>query len=52
MRHAHRAFANLTTITLEMGLRSLTSVEEGKKKLPDLIKAYFGSESLACEAEK
>jgi hypothetical protein len=52
MRHSHRAFANLTTITLEMGLRALTSFDEGKKKLPDLIKAYFGSDTLACEAER
>jgi hypothetical protein len=49
MRHAQRAFANLTDITLEMGLKSLTSFQDGKQKLPDLIKAYFASDSFACE---
>jgi hypothetical protein len=50
MRHAQRAFANLTNITLEMSLRSLTAFDEGKKKLPDLVKAYFSTDSFACEA--
>jgi hypothetical protein len=52
MRHAQRAFANLPSITLEMGLRSLTAFDAGKKKLPDLVKTYFGTDSFACEADR
>jgi hypothetical protein len=52
MRHAQRAFANLPSITLEMGLRSLTAFDAGKTKLPDLVKTYFSTDSFACEAER
>jgi hypothetical protein len=51
MRHAQRAFSNLTPITLEMGLASLKAFDEGRRRLPDLVKVYFGSDSFACAGD-
>ncbi len=48
-RHAQRALMNQNGVTLELGLRAIDSYEKGKRKLPDLLKAYFLAETLACE---
>jgi hypothetical protein len=50
-RHAHRVFSAPTAPaipTLEMEVRSLLTSDAGKSKLPDLIAAYFASDSFAC----
>lgn len=49
MRHAHRAFSNLSSITFEMSFRGIAALEAGQNKLPDLVRTYFLSDSLACE---
>ncbi|MFO0676882.1 MAG: hypothetical protein U0169_10125 [Polyangiaceae bacterium] len=48
-RHAHRAFANSNTITLEMANRLAEGFSNGKNKLPDLVEEYFLTETFACE---
>ncbi len=51
MRHAHRAFQNSPNITLEMGLRAMQVYDGKTQHLPDLVRAYFLSDSLACEVQ-
>jgi mono/diheme cytochrome c family protein len=48
-RHAQRAFMNQTQVTLEMSIRASTAFDQGKQKIPDLLKAYFLSDTLTCE---
>jgi hypothetical protein len=52
VRHAHRAFPSGPDApsfpTLEMEVKALLQVDAGKGKLPDLVAAYFGSDSFAC----
>ncbi len=50
MRHAHRAYSNVESITLELAYRGTSSFDAGKTKLPELINTYFLSDSLSCEA--
>jgi hypothetical protein len=52
MRHAQRAFSNLSTVTLEMGLRAMTMFEANKTTLPELVSSYFLTDSYACEANQ
>jgi hypothetical protein len=51
MRHAQRAFSNVTPITLELGLAAMKVMETERRTLADLVRAYFLSESFACEGE-
>ncbi len=52
MRHAQRAFSNLTPITLELGLAAMKVMETDNRRLADLVPAYFLSETFACEGEQ
>ncbi len=51
-RHAQRAFMNQTQVTLEMSVRATTAYDKGQQKFPDLLKAYFLSDTLTCETEQ
>jgi hypothetical protein len=51
MRHANRAFSNLPSITLELGLRGVQAFQS-QHRTPDLVKAYFLSDSFSCEVSQ
>jgi hypothetical protein len=51
-RHAHRAYAGSTTVTLEIVLKMIDAfkADQGKPTVPELVKTYFLSDSFACGA--
>jgi hypothetical protein len=49
-RHAHRAYAQSTTVTLEIVLKMIDAfkTDNGQPTVPELVKTYFLSDSFAC----
>ena len=41
-----------TQVTLEMSVRASTAYDKGQQKIPDLLKAYFMSDTLTCKSEQ
>ena len=50
-RHVERALVNLPTASLETILSVTKVYSDGKKTLPDLMEAYFRTETFACSEE-
>ena len=50
-RHTERALVNLAIASLETIMTVSKVHSDGKKTLPDLLEAYFGTETFACSEE-
>jgi hypothetical protein len=48
-RHAQRAFANVSSLTLETSIKVRSAYEAGRRTIPDLVEAYLMSDTFSCE---
>jgi hypothetical protein len=48
VRHAHRAYSVSQTVNFDLVYAAIEAYAAGKNKVPDLLEAYFESETFAC----